>query len=221
VRADLTDVAIVPSPEDVCAAPSIELVVIATPNDTHAPIATMALRAGKHVVVDKPFTVTLEEARQLRSLARASGRVLSVFHSRRWDGDFIAVKELLASGVLGEISQFESHFDRYRPVVRDRWRERPGPGSGLWYDLGPHLVDQALQLFGLPQRVIASVAAAAPRCTVRRLGARRPRVSAAARGSPRIGARPGAALRFVVHGDAASWIKFGVDAQERELIAPP
>src|SRR5262245_51617754 len=88
VRADLIDVAIVPSPDEVCAAPSIELVVIATPNDTHAPIATMALRGGKHVVVDKPFTVTLDEARQLTSLARASGCVLSVFHSRRWDGDF-------------------------------------------------------------------------------------------------------------------------------------
>jgi predicted dehydrogenase/predicted N-acetyltransferase YhbS len=219
VRADLPDVIVLPSPEEACALPSVELVVIATPNDTHAAIAAMALRAGKHVVVDKPFAVTLDEVRPLTSLARTSGRVLSVFHSRRWDGDFIAVKELLASGALGEISHFESHFDRYRPVVRDRWRERAGPGSGLWYDLGPHLVDQALQLFGLPDRVVASVAA-------QRKGAQSddwahvvleyPRLRAVLHASVLVAAPT---PRFIIHGEAASWIKFGVDVQERELVA--
>jgi predicted dehydrogenase len=105
---------------------------------------------GKHVVVEKPLAPALDEARALVSHARRAGRVLAVFHSRRWDGDFLAAKDLLARSALGEVSHFESHFDRYRPLVRDRWRERAGPGSGLWYDLGPHLVDQALSFSVCP-----------------------------------------------------------------------
>jgi predicted dehydrogenase len=152
-------------------------------------------------------------------LAETSGRILAVFHSRRWDGDFLAVKELVAGGVLGEISHFESHFDRYRPVVRDRWRERAGVGSGLWYDLGPHLADQALQLFGLPDRVVASFAA-------QRTGAQSddwahvileyPRVRAVLHASVLVAAPT---PRFIVHGHSGSWIKHGVDAQERRLVA--
>src|SRR5262249_25240989 len=103
VRADLPDAVVLPSPEEVCAQPFVELVVIAAPSDTHASIAAMALRAGKHVVIDKPFALTLDEARQLASLGQSTGRVLAVFQSRRWDGDFVAITELLASGVLGEI----------------------------------------------------------------------------------------------------------------------
>jgi predicted dehydrogenase len=101
--------------------------VIPTPNDTHFPLAKAALEAGKHVVVDKPFTVTLSQARELDTLARSLGRVLSVFHNRRWDSDFLTLKALLADGVLGEVAYFESHFDRFRPQVRDRWREQGGP----------------------------------------------------------------------------------------------
>ncbi|MDM8621041.1 Gfo/Idh/MocA family oxidoreductase, partial [Escherichia coli] len=123
--------------------PNIDLIVIPTPNDTHFPLAKAALEAGKHVVVDKPFTVTLSQARELDALAKSLGRVLSVFHNRRWDSDFLTLKGLLAEGVLGEIAYVESHFDRFRPQVRDRWREQGGPGSGIWYDLAPHLLDQA------------------------------------------------------------------------------
>ena len=162
VHADMPGVAVAASAEEICASASIELVVVATPNDTHAPIAAMALRAGKHVVVEKPFAPTLRESRELISLAGRERRMLAVFHNRRWDGDFVAVTNLLASGVLGEITHVESHFDRYRPIVRDRWRERRGVGAGLWYDLGPHLVDQALQLFGVPDRVIGNLAAQRP-----------------------------------------------------------
>jgi len=219
VHADLPGVAVVASVEEICASASIELVVVATPNDTHAPIAATALRAGKHVVVEKPFAPTLRESRELISLAGHERRVLAVFHNRRWDGDFVAVTNLLASGVLGEITHVESHFDRYRPIVRDRWRERPGVGAGLWYDLGPHLVDQALQLFGVPDRVIGSLAAQRPGAeaddwahVILEYGRRRvilhTSVVAAA-----------AAPRFVVHGLAGSWIKYGLDRQERELIA--
>ncbi len=120
--------------------PEIDLVVIATPNDTHFPLAKAALEAGKHVVVDKPFTVTLSQARELESLAKHCGRVLSVFHNRRWDSDFLTVRTLIDEGLLGEVCYFESHFDRFRPQVRQRWREQAGPGSGIWYDLGPHLL---------------------------------------------------------------------------------
>ncbi|WP_250848050.1 Gfo/Idh/MocA family protein, partial [Escherichia coli] len=95
-------------------------------------------------IVDKPFTVTLSQARELDAIARSRGRLLSVFHNRRWDSDFLTLKALIAAGDLGEVSYFESHFDRFRPQVRDRWREQGGPGSGIWYDLGPHLLDQAV-----------------------------------------------------------------------------
>src|SRR4029077_3300954 len=101
------------------------------PNDTHAAIATSALAAGKHVVLEKPIAPSLDEARALASMAERTQRVLATFQNRRWDGDFVAIADLLAGGALGEVSHFESHFDRYRPLVRDRWRERAGVGSGL------------------------------------------------------------------------------------------
>jgi predicted dehydrogenase len=219
VHADLPAVVVVSSPEEACALRSIDLIVIATPNETHVPIATMALRAGKHVVIEKPLAPTLEEARELASLAQRTRRVLAVFQNRRWDGDFLAVSDLLARGVLGDVSHFESHFDRYRPLVRDRWRERAGAGSGLWYDLGPHLADQALQLFGLPARVIASLAAQRPGAqtddwahVILEYSRRRVILHASV-----LVAAP--MPRFVVHGQAASWIKYGLDAQEQQLIA--
>jgi predicted dehydrogenase len=219
VRADLPGIAVLASPEEACARPSIELVVVATPNDTHVPIASMALRAGKHVVLEKPFAPTLEQARELVSLAKRTDRVLAVFHNRRWDGDFLAVTDLLASGVLGQVSHFESHFDRWRPLVRDRWRERPGVGAGLWYDLGPHLVDQALQLFGLPDRVTGNLAAQRPGAqtddwahAILEYGPLRVILHT----SVVVAAPP---PRFVVHGQAGSWIKHGVDGQERQLVA--
>jgi predicted dehydrogenase len=142
--------------------PDIDLVVIATPNDTHFPLAKAALEAGKHVVVDKPFTVTLSQARELESLAKHCGRVLSVFHNRRWDSDFLTVSALINEGQLGEVCYFESHFDRFRPQVRQRWREQAGPGSGIWYDLAPHLLDQAVVLFGLPVSITVDLAQLRP-----------------------------------------------------------
>ncbi len=150
VKADWPTVTVVSEPKHLFNDPDIDLIVIPTPNDTHFPLAKAALEAGKHVVVDKPFTVTLSQARELDALAKSLGRVLSVFHNRRWDSDFLTLKGLLAEGVLGEVAYFESHFDRFRPQVRDRWREQGGPGSGIWYDLAPHLLDQAITLFGLP-----------------------------------------------------------------------
>jgi predicted dehydrogenase len=219
VTADLPGVRVLPSAGDLLATPSIELVVIAAPPDVHAPLAAAALRAGKHVVVDKPIAPTLDEARATASLATDSDRVLNVFQNRRWDGDFLALRNLLSRGVLGEVSHFESHFDRYRPLVRDRWREQPGAGAGLWHDLGPHLVDQALQLFGLPGRVWGSLAAQRAGSqvddwahVVLEYNRRRAILHASV-----LVAAP--AVRFVVHGQDGSWIKYGVDAQEQQLVA--
>jgi predicted dehydrogenase len=219
VIADLPGIHVVPTAPELLATASVDLVVIATPPDVHAPLATAALRSGKHVVVDKPMAPTLDEARATAVLAKRSPRILAVFQNRRWDSDFLALADLLSRGVLGEVSHVESHFDRYRPLVRDRWRERPGAGGGLWHDLGPHLVDQALQLFGVPDRVMASLAAQRARAQVDDwahviLEYNRLRVILHA---SVVAAAP--TPRFTVHGRDASWIKNGVDAQERLMVA--
>ena len=152
VQADHPEVAVLADPFAAATDARADLVVIATPNDSHAPLARAALAAGKHVVVDKPFTLDLAQARGLAALAAQHGRLLSVFQNRRWDSDYLGIRQVIDDGLLGEVAHFESHIDRYRPQVRERWREQAGPGSGLWWDLGPHLVDQALHLFGLPQK---------------------------------------------------------------------
>jgi predicted dehydrogenase len=194
-----------------------DLVVIATPNESHFPLADAALRAGKHVVVDKPFTITLGEARALTALAADVGRVLSVFQNRRWDSDFLAVRSTIAAGGLGEVVEVRSEMSRYRPQVRDRWRERAGPGSGVWYDLGPHLVDQALLLFGPPAVVAADLriqrkGGAAVDWFHVLLGYGRARVILS---SSMLAAGP--APRFLVRGTRASLTKLGWDRQEEQL----
>jgi len=137
---------------------AIRLVVISTPNQTHFPFALRCLEAGRDVVVDKPFTNTVEEAVELVQTAKRLGRVLSVYHDRRFDADFQALRKVVASGELGRIVRFEAHYDRYRPKRRPgRWRETPGPGSGILADLGPHLLDYALTLLGTPERITGDV----------------------------------------------------------------
>lgn len=195
------------------------LVVIATPNDSHAPLAMQALQAGCDVVVDKPFTLSLAEAEDLAALAEAEGRRISVFHNRRWDSDFLTLRALLDSGRLGRITHVESHFDRFRPLVLPRWREADGPGAGLWWDLGPHLLDQALQLFGQPDglqldRTIQRDGAAA--CdwwhAVLRYGEMRVVLHASA-----LAAAP--TPRWIVHGTRGSFVCHGLDVQEAQLKA--
>ncbi|MFB2862757.1 oxidoreductase [Aeromonas sp. MdU4] len=203
---------------------SVDLVVIATPNDTHAPLARQALLAGKHVVIDKPFALDLTEAKALVELAEKQQRLLSIFHNRRWDGDFLTVRRLLADGSLGQVAQFESHFDRYRPEVRQRWREAGGPGSGLWFDLGPHVLDQALQLFGQPDWLQADLAQQRPGALADDyfhvvLGYGEMRVIL--HGSCLVSATM---PRFVIHGSQGSFVKFGMDVQEDQLkqgLRPP
>ncbi|WP_165313473.1 oxidoreductase [Vibrio ziniensis] len=132
-----------------------ELVIITAPNDVHYSLAKRALENGKHVIVEKPFVTRVEDGKELIALAEEKGLVLSVFHNRRWDGDLLTVKKLLDEGKLGEVKLFESHFDRYRPEVRQRWRELAADGGGILFDLAPHLLDQALMLFGMPEAINA------------------------------------------------------------------
>ncbi|MGA4664063.1 oxidoreductase [Enterobacter ludwigii] len=217
VHADWPSVPVVSEPKHLFNDPNIDLIVIPTPNDTHFPLAKAALEAGKHVIVDKPFTVTLSQARELDALAKSFGRVLSVFHNRRWDSDFLTVKALLNEGTLGEILFFESHFDRFRPQVRNRWREQAGPGSGIWYDLAPHLLDQAVNLFGLPVSMTVDLAQLRPGAQTtdyfhavlsypqRRIVLHGTMVAAAE------------SARYILHGTRGSFVKFGLDPQEERL----
>ena len=215
----LPGVEVVGKPQQALTSEDIDLVVIASPNATRAALAEAALRAGRHVVVDKPLTLTLAEVRGLARLAMQAGRVLAVFQNRRWDGDFLALHEVLASGRIGRLTWLESRFDRFRPQVQDRWRERADEGGGIWLDLGPHLVDQALQLFGLPARVGGRLrrqrdgAAADDGCEAW-LDYGNLQVSLSA--SMLVG---GGLPRFAAHGTAGSWIRHGLDVQEDQLKA--
>ena len=139
---------------------SIELVVVSTPNETHFALATHALEMGKHVVIDKPFAATSDEALKLGQFAKSKGLLAIPFHNRRWDGDFLTVKKLLKEAAVGRLVTFESHFDRFRPIPRENtWKEAENPANGMLFDLGPHLVDQVLALFGAPDAITASVRA--------------------------------------------------------------
>ena len=215
---------VVADPARAFADPAIDLVVVATPNDTHAPLALAALAAGKHVVVDKPFALDAAQAQAVIDAATAARRVLSVFHNRRWDTDFLALRALLDGGALGEVAELHSHFDRFRPQVPDRWRDRAGAGSGLWYDLGPHLVDQAMQLFGAPLAVNADLAQqrdGAQATDYFHVQLRYPRLRVVLHAGALVpaAALPAHGLRFAVHGTGGSWIKHGLDPQEDALRA--
>lgn len=197
--------------------PGVDLVVIATPNDSHASLAEQAIRAGKHVVIDKPFVLRAEEGENLIDLARQRGRMMTVFHNRRWDGDFLTVAALLASGKLGEVSLFEAHWDRFRPVVPQGWREVEGAGAGTLWNLSPHMIDQMILLFGMPQAVSADIGSQRAGAVVDDYfeltfyyGAMRVKLAA----SNLVAAqRP----RFSMHGSEGSFVKYGLDPQEDRL----
>ena len=152
------DAKIVRSLDELLALPDIRLIVIASPNDTHAPFARAALASGHDVVVDKPFTTSYAEAVDLVNFAEKSGRFLTVYQNRRYDGDFQAIRELVAAGTLGRIVRFETHYDRFRPNFKtNAWREQRVAGAGILFDIGPHLIDHAMVLFGKPEAVTADV----------------------------------------------------------------
>ncbi|MDF2741215.1 MAG: oxidoreductase [Actinomycetia bacterium] len=214
VGRELPGVRVVGSAEELLEDPAVELVVVATPNAVHHRLAAAALRAGRHVVVDKPFTLATAEADELIELAAAADRRLSVFHNRRWDGDFLTVRRGVEDGVLGEVTTFVSRYDRFRPVPKGSWKEAAVPGSGLLWDLGPHLIDQALVLFGPPRTIWAD------------LGVQRPQVEAVdylhlalGYGRLRVVLHAGMLVRdpgprFEVHGDRGSLVTWGLDQPE-------
>jgi scyllo-inositol 2-dehydrogenase (NADP+) len=217
VRRDHPGVRVVASADQLLQDPEVELVVVAAPNTVHHQLAGAALRAGRHVVVDKPFVVTTAQADELIALARTEDRLLSVFQNRRWDNDFLTVKRCLAAGLLGQVSTYISRFDRFRPAPKGGWKEEALPGSGILYDLGSHLIDQALHLFGLPSTIMADV------------GTQRPEVAAddyvhlvLGYGALRVILHAGMVVRvpgprFEVHGDRGSFVKHGLDPQEDAL----
>jgi scyllo-inositol 2-dehydrogenase (NADP+) len=152
------DARVVRSLDELLANDSLSLVVIATPNQTHFPLAKRCLESGRHVVVDKPFTTNLAEACELVELAKQRNRILTVYHNRRFDADFQALRNVVASGQLGRVVRFENTYDRFRPTPKpNAWREQPGPGSGVLFDLAPHLIDQAFMLLGQPLAVTADI----------------------------------------------------------------
>jgi predicted dehydrogenase len=209
-------VPVLSDPEAVFADPAIDVVVISTPNDSHASLATRALEAGKHVVIDKPFAQTADEARLL--MQKAKGRILTVFHNRRWDSDFLTLKQLIADDALGEVAYVESHFDLYRPTVSQRWREQPGPSSGAWYDLGAHLLDQALNLFGMPLALAADLDVLRPGGVTTdyfRVCLKYQKLRIVLVGNYLAQSD----LRWIVHGSKASYIKYGLDPQQGSLVA--
>lgn len=214
------DACIVRTYEEILSDTSIELIVLATPNQQHAPMAEQALIAGKHVVVDKPFTIYHADAQRLQELSIKTGKAIFVYQNRRWDGDFLTVKQLLQEGILGDINSIESRFDRYRPEPRTTyWKESDIPGNGLWYDLGPHLMDQVFQLFGQPESYVADI-------KKQRAGAVGIDYFDVEFSYEKLSYRIHAGMmekettpRWVIKGTKGTYTKYGVDPQESELNA--
>jgi scyllo-inositol 2-dehydrogenase (NADP+) len=198
----------------------IELVIITTPNDTHFPYAKSSLLAGKHVVADKPFTITSADALELVQLSKQVNKTISVYQNRRYVTDFLTIKEILKKKLLGDIHEFEAHYDRYRPEAKpDAWREENKPGSGILYDLGAHLIDQAFCLFGLPKTVTADIRLQRPHAKTDdnfelKLDYGFTKVILK---SGMLVREPGP--RYMIHGTKGSFIKYGEDPQEVFLRA--
>ena len=213
------DVRIVRSLEELLSISEIRLVVIATPNESHFRLAQQCLAAGRDVLVDKPFTTTLREAVELVEFAKQKGRLLTVYQNRRYDGDFQAIRQLVASGVLGRIVRFETNYDRFRPQLKPgAWRERSGPGNGIFFDIGPHLIDHALLLFGLPEAITADIrierdgAVADDAFDVAFHYSHGPRADLRS-SILAVAPRP----RFALHGTQGAYVKLTVDPQESNL----
>jgi scyllo-inositol 2-dehydrogenase (NADP+) len=217
VHALLPETPVLPDVDSLLRLPALDIVVIATPNDLHEAQAAAALRAGKTVLVEKPLAPSIGAVDRLIQLAGSGTNHLSVFHNRRWDSDFLTVRQLMNSGVLGEVHTYEAHWNRYRPAVTDRWREHANHGGGVLYDLGCHLIDQVLVLFGTPEWIQADVfqqraGAMVDDAFELRMGRGRVRMVLSANC---LTAEAGS--RFRVHGDRGSFWKSGFDVQEQQL----
>jgi scyllo-inositol 2-dehydrogenase (NADP+) len=197
---------------------TLELVVIATPNILHFDLAREFLTAGKHVVVEKPFTPSSAEADELISLAGETGKKIFVYQNRRWDGDFKTVQQVVYQGYLGEILEFEAHFDRFAPGSRrSAWRDEPLPAGGVLYDLGSHLIDQSLVLFGLPHSVFADIRAQRKGSQVDdcfEVNLFYEKLKITLKASVFVKEK---GPRYILHGTKGSFIKYGIDPQEEML----
>jgi scyllo-inositol 2-dehydrogenase (NADP+) len=222
VRSRYPHAEILPSADELFgAADAHDLVVVAAPNRAHVRLGLAAVDAGLHLVVDKPLAASVADAQRLAEAAAARGVVASVFHNRRWDGDFLTLGRVIADGALGEVVRLESRLDRWRPAVdRDKWREGGGPedAGGLLFDLGPHLIDQALELLGPAVSVYAELARLRPGAEVdddvflalEHSSGARSHLSATM-----LAAQPGPRLRAL--GSRAAYVKWGLDVQEEAL----
>ncbi|WP_020570066.1 Gfo/Idh/MocA family protein [Neolewinella persica] len=206
--------------EEVFSDKTIDLVAIATPNATHYELARAALKAGKHVLVDKPACATAAELRELRDLAEASRLQLFVFQNRRWDSDFLTVRQVLKSGELGQLVAFEARYDRWKPEPNAKaWKETPGPGAGMLYDLGSHLIDQAIACFGIPDQVSG-------RTWIQRSFSTIPDAFDLQMRYDGFTADLSCSLlvreptpRYRLHGTLGAYVKYGIDVQEDQLKA--
>jgi predicted dehydrogenase len=197
--------------------PGIELLIVNTPDHTHFEFTKNALEAGKHVIVEKPFTLTVAEGEKLIKLAKEKKRILSVFHNRRWDGDFLTVKKVVEGKLLGRLVEYESHFDRYRNYIQDNWKEDPDCKSGTLYNLGSHTIDQVLTVFGIPESVNADI-------RILRAGGKvddsfdirleYPGIKVTVKGGYLVREQ---GPRYILHGTEGSFLKTGIDPQEEDL----
>ena len=198
----------------------LDLIVVAAPNETHYELAKAALEAGKHVVVDKPFTANSAEAAELIEVAESCGRILTVHQNRRWDSDFLTVRKILDSEMLGRLVEAEIHYDRYRPALRENtWKEKNSAGTGMLYDLGSHLIDQAQVLFGLPRTISADI-------RIQRAGGEIADNFAVTLDYEKIKVTLKAGLlvreplpHYILLGERGAFVKYGMDVQEADLNA--
>lgn len=219
IKQTMPNIEVYPSAETLIKNTNAQLIIITSPNDSHFSLAKLAIENNKHVVLEKPFVTKHEDGQVLIDLAKQQNTALSVYHNRRWDGDFLTIKKMISENKLGNIRLFESHFDRFRPTVRPRWREMPGEGSGILLDLGPHLIDQALQLFGWPNSVTAQCKAMRDNSNsvdFFHLILHYEQTLVILQSSPYC-ASPNP--RFHVQGDLGSYRVYGVDPQEERLKA--
>lgn len=216
---DYPDVHIAKTFEEILANPAIDIVVVNTPNEYHYPMTKAALLAGKHVVTEKPFTLSLAEGKELIELAQAQQKILAVFHNKRLETDHLSVQKILADGAVGRVVEIEWHYDRYRNSITHKlWKEDKLPGSGTWWDLGVHMLDSMLTLLGRPQAVNAdmrSLRRAEGSTDYFNVCFHYPDMRVLLRSSTFVSEK-GATVS--VHGDRGSFLKFGQDVQEQQLM---
>jgi scyllo-inositol 2-dehydrogenase (NADP+) len=205
--------------DEILGDPEIDLVLVNTPDPTHYEYASAALEAGKHVVVEKPFVHEIAEGAALIELARKNNKILTIFQNRRWEGDFLTVKKIIENKCLGRLVTYEAHFDRFRNLIRNSWKEQAASKTSTLYNLGSHLIDQALVLFGMPDAVYADIRKQRTGAEVDDLfdlNLYYPKLKVTLKSSYLVREQ---GPRFMLHGTEGSFVKYGIDPQEEALTA--